>query len=92
MTEQEAIKILSKCDKDCKYNYEGQCIDSNGQCFYAKELAIKALKKQIQVKPIIKIDGVDDIYLSCVCEKVLSGYDDRPMYCPQCGQKIDWGK
>lgn len=46
------------------------------------ENAIKALEKQVPVKPIL-----ENNYICGSCKKTLKEGRD---YCPNCGQKIDW--
>ena len=71
MTEQEAIKVL-------------KMVETHGSLTTnAKELAIKALEKQIAKKPIIR--GLGQRYCSvCGC----GGADHQ--YCARCGQKLEW--
>ena len=70
MTEQEAIKVL-------------KMVETHGSLTTnAKELAIKALEKQIAKKPIVR--GLGQRYCSvCGC----GGADHQ--YCGRCGQKLD---
>lgn len=60
------------------------------------QLAINALEKQIPKKPI----NVEKHYYNCPCCKQDLGVSDddifvyenpTPMYCPKCGQALDWG-
>jgi len=51
-------------------------------------------KKQIPQKPVYGYDEQDDI-LCPVCKETVGQMDDyyfgRNKYCPECGQRIDWG-
>lgn len=60
------------------------------------DIAISAIEKQIPKKPI----NVEKHYYKCPCCKQDLGVsnDDifvyenpTPMYCPKCGQALDWG-
>mgnify|MGYP000108668626 CR=1 FL=1 len=51
-------------------------------------------KKQIPQKPVYGYDEQDNI-LCPVCKETVGQMDDyyfgRNKYCPECGQRIDWG-
>ena len=51
----------------------------------ALDLAIQALEKQMSEKPY-KIDG----WHCGACKKRIYTTSIKPIYCPRCGQKIDW--
>lgn len=90
MTVQEAIKELSYDNTA----YGGKCTKE------VREMAIKALEKQIPKKPLKRLCG--DCQRDCInCDR----YEDRcpncngslyiecgepHKHCPHCGQKIDW--
>lgn len=89
---QEAIKILKM-----------EMLGDSEQMEYAKQMAIKALEKQIPKKPItetvnrgISVSGEYDIdfnYLCPHCNTVVGDYEtDDAFYkfCPECGQDLDW--
>lgn len=89
---QEAIKILKM-----------EMLGDSEQMEYAKQMAIKALEKQIPKKPItetvnrgISVSGEYDIdfnYLCPHCNTVVGDYEtDDAFYkfCPECGQALDW--
>lgn len=89
---QEAIKILKM-----------EMLGDSEQMEYAKQMAIKALEKQIPKKPITKtvnrgisVSGEYDIdfnYLCPHCNTVVGDYEtDDAFYkfCPECGQALDW--
>lgn len=81
MTESEAIKVL-------------KMVETHGALTTnAKELAIKALEKQIPKKPIrnypLKNEAWSESAMLCpTCNKYVSVYSDK--YCCCCGQKLDW--
>lgn len=64
------------------------------------DMAISALKKQQPMKPdehleLIKKhmeEGKTAPFCPVCGEVLLDEYNDCYMYCPECGQKIDWGK
>ena len=98
MTENEAREKLKNMrlymqiedkNNDCKFTEDD---------YKANEMAIQALKKQIPKK--VKIEQW--IYTKCDCGYEFSrhhgdGYYSIPLenktkYCPNCGQKIDFGE
>lgn len=64
----------------------------------AYDIAVSAIEKQIQKKPIMKqcFDDLDDEYLCCpTCGEILTDripFDNKDFYfhCMNCGQKFDW--
>ena len=67
------------------------------KCEEAMQIAIKAIKKQIPKKPIIRVYENDDWndYWKCPsCGEIRSRFNDGEElnYCPNCGQAIDWGE
>ena len=75
MTESEAIKEL-------QVGYLGDTED----LVQAKHIAINALEKQIQKKPIFTEDKQ---FALCPCCD-MKGLTDKQKYCDNCGQAIDW--
>lgn len=64
-------------------------------------MAISALEKQIPKKPTYFGDGHESdgslVRYEWICPNCESRYDyevdyDNYSYCPNCGQKIDWGE
>lgn len=55
-------------------------------------VAIHALEKQIPKKPKKNFEKFSGVW--CVCGKYLGkGYFvNKPNYCPDCGQKLDWSE
>lgn len=67
----------------------------------ARDLAIKALEKQIPKKPIFDYNLSDMLSkFRCECGKTIKvNHDvgimddnDAPNYCSDCGQKLDWSE
>lgn len=97
MTESEAIKIFNDLlDVPCEMliKYDSVINSEKKQALVrlktAEEIAIKALEKQIPKKPHKNFENFSGVW--CSCGKYLGkGYFvDKPSYCPDCGQKIDW--
>lgn len=70
----------------------------DGQNRQAIDKAIEALEKQIPKKPDYEGDGYDDsgnlIYDTYYCPNCYGFYEidyDRYNFCPNCGQRLDWG-
>ena len=54
------------------------------------EIAVASMGKQDPMKPTYDHRYAE---MGCsVCGSMISGWEERPSYCPQCGQAIDWGK
>ena len=88
MTEQEAIEW----QKAFKKTYRSMPKDSDIAC----DMAISALEKQIQKKPIIHTNDKDRLACCPVCDSnvdwTYEGFwrKGNPKYCRECGQAIDW--
>ena len=55
------------------------------------EIAIEALEKQIQKKPIYVTIDYEDCTVCPTCNVSRIDYTNkRPDYCPWCGQNFDW--
>ena len=89
MTEQEAIKVLEKPSVHIKPVHKAE----NGMDFLTYsadlvetfEMSIKALEKQIPKKPTMVYPTI----ASCpICDEIICPHTE---YCPDCGQKLDWG-
>ncbi len=62
------------------------------------ELLADALRKQVPKKPELQGDGYDpegnlvyDMWVCPCCNKRYELEYDEYCYCPNCGQRIDWG-
>ena len=80
MTENEAIKVIEKNRPTSGYAMLNEALD----------IAINALEKQIPKKPHKNFEKFSGVW--CSCGKYLGkGYFvDKPSYCTDCGQKLDW--
>lgn len=91
MTESEAIE-------EVRFNMStiGLSNESAKRVVKARNIAIKALEKQIPKKPDYEADGysdgqlVYDTWICPCCEKHYEVDYDNYDYCPDCGQKLDW--
>ena len=83
MTESEAIELI---EKDLKLHSK----DLSSKYKNGLRMAIQALEKQIPKKPHKNFEKFSGVW--CSCGKYLGkGYFvDKPSYCPDCGQKLDW--
>ena len=90
MKPQEAIEIMKIAISEVEWEYPmGYPV--------AFEEAIKALEKQIPEMPDYEGDGYADgflVYDTWICPSCGRYYEldcnDDYIYCPQCGQRIDW--
>ena len=92
MTNEVALKDL----ESIHYNHFG--ISTNDE--EAWELAFKALKKQVPMKPKLILNDLGIFgkcvgYVSSCCGlalRIRHDGDTKPIdfYCPECGQAIDW--
>ena len=83
MIESEAIELI---EKDLKLHSK----DLSSKYKNGLRVAINALEKQIPKKPQKNFEKFSGVW--CSCGKYLGkGYFvDKPSYCPDCGQKLDW--
>ena len=100
MTEQEVIKHINLMCCDCNYWYDGKCHE-DGNCFESMQMSIKALEKKIAKKPqkqtykLLIEEGWEYACPNCkaaigVNKKDTMGLTQHEIYCPECGQKLDW--
>lgn len=89
MIEQKAIDIFKKRLELTDYRQQIP------EYYEATELAVKALEKQMAIKPNIEGDGgwegeiVDDTWICPCCNERYEIDYDVYDYCPNCGQHID---
>ena len=106
MTESEAIEKLRAYHKCQRLQVKGIYEDCNeklcdncdlcyaqgnaGEHIKSIEIAIQALEKQIPKKPNKNFEKFSGVW--CYCGKYFGkGYFvDKPIYCLNCGQKLDW--
>ena len=83
MTEIEAHRIVSLFREEWDKN-------SKTPNAHALDVAIQALEKQIAKKPHKNFEKFSGVW--CSCGKYLGkGYFvDKPSYCTDCGQKLNW--
>ena len=103
MTNYEAIKLIDgffSVYKGGQISREtlNECISRETLIEY-KEVAYKALEKQIPKKPDLIGDGYDDngnlIYDTWICPCCETQYEldyDDYKFCPKCGQAIGWNE
>lgn len=87
MTESEAIKEIEtsiELAKMCTQNFE------RTKEIEAYAMAIKALEKQIPKKPNKNFEKFSGVWCSCGKYFGKGYFVDKPIYCPNCGQKLDW--
>ena len=90
MTNKEAIETINIAMAEVEWDYP---MDYT----VAFEMAVDALEKQVQKKPIkTKIatlnkspEAISWESIHC-CSRCESNLDSQYKYCPQCGQEIDW--
>ena len=90
MTNEDAIKTINIAIAEVEWNYPMDYA-------VAFEMAIDALEKQVQKKPIkTKIatlnkspEAISWESIHC-CPRCESNLAPQYKYCPQCGQEIDW--
>ena len=85
MIESEAIELI---EKDLKLHSK----DLSSKYKNGLRMAINALEKQIPKKPHKNFEKFSGVW--CSCGKYLGkGYFvDKPSYCTDCGQKLDWSE
>ena len=83
MTESEAIELI---EKDLKLHSK----DLRSKYKNGLRMAIQELEKQIPKKPHKNFEKFSGVW--CSCGKYLGkGYFvDKPSYCTDCGQKLNW--
>lgn len=81
MNVREAIESLS-------YLISGECTDTQMDYVEEIEMAISALEKQAPKKPHRNYERFNAMW--CACGAYLGFKKDGKLFCPQCGQRIDW--
>lgn len=82
----EALKIINLKRVHPFYDWE--------EMREIRDIAIEALEKQLPKKPDIMDHILGDINFKCptckseyICEK-----ENEPLYCQNCGQRLDWSE
>lgn len=94
MTEQEVIKVIRNkaCNDRCtEIHCDDSCMYGENKCAF--HMAIKALEKQIPMKPIKNNPIKNEVWIeSAMLCPVCNGYVNKfgNKYCSKCGQKLDW--
>ena len=87
IAEQTAIIIINKFNLRIKFTYK--FTDDYKTDIRTAQKAIKALRKQIAMRPVIKKDF--KMFRYCpTCDCILNVSKARP-FCDKCGQKLRWG-
>lgn len=84
MTESEAIKILQR---DLEIQVKNKALPDGIE---AIQIAIQALEKQLPKKPHKNFEKFSGVWCSCGKYFGKGYFVDKPIYCPNCGQKLDW--
>lgn len=87
MTIKEAMENIALCVHYAMSDYNTSP-DEDSEDEESLSMAIEAMKKQMPVEPSVTFypDG-SFIDVCSVCSEALS---ENFVYCPDCGQKIDW--
>lgn len=95
MTNKEAIELLQPdTTRDAIRTLESHGVDREQiikKIEEACEIACEALEKQIPKKPKRRISRVTE-YCICPWCTVANVVGRGWKYCPECGQKLDWGE
>ena len=85
MRPEEAYNLIKLC-----LDYDKDMSEYPERFEMALQIAREVFHKQTPLKPVY-----DHRYheLSCdYCGNLVSGWEESPDYCPQCGQAIDWSE
>ena len=85
MTESEAKTIL---ERDLNCLKQNKALPDSIE---AMELAINALEKQIANKPHKNFEKFSGVWCSCGNYLGKGYFVEKPSFCSDCGQKLDWG-
>lgn len=56
-----------------------------------RELKDRLVAKKVSLRHVRKFDGFDDGECPTCGEPVSRDFDGTDIFCPECGQKLDWG-
>ena len=99
----EKLRAYHKCQRlqvkgiyeDCNEKLCDNCDlcyaqGNTGEHIKSIEIAIQALEKQIPKKPHKNFEKFSGVWCSCGKYFGKGYFVDKPIYCPNCGQKLDW--
>ena len=86
MTESEVSEVIELIEKDLKLHSK----DLSSKYKNGLRMAINALKKQIPKKPHKNFEKFSGVWCSCGKYFGKGYFVDKPSYCSDCGQKLDW--
>ena len=83
MKHEEAYNLIELC-----FYYDKEMSEYPERYDMALQIARDAFHKQTPVKPTYDHRYAE---MGCAfCGNMIGGWEERPNYCPNCGQKIDW--
>lgn len=85
MKPEEAYELIALC-----LDYDKDMSEHPERYEMALRIAREVFHKQTAVKP--KYDHRHQELGCAYCGNQVSGWEESPNYCPQCGQKIDWSE
>ena len=85
MTNEEAYDLIELC-----LDYDKDMSEHPERYDMALRIARKALLREIPLKPFY--DHLNTAMRCTFCGNMVSGWEESPNYCPQCGQAIDWSE
>ena len=105
MTENEAIEFMKRyLDAEC---YTDKCVNAHiiainaleeiqqyraiGTVEECRALKDRLVAKKVSLRHVRKFDGFDDGECPTCGESVSRDFDGTDIFCPECGQKLDWG-
>ena len=82
----EELKIYEESVPDIHF------YDANILTLETISICIEFLEKQKELKPVEWDDNTGHNIVCSVCRNDISGWEEYPNYCPNCGQRIDWSE
>lgn len=104
MTENETIEFMKRyLDAEC---YTDKCVNAHiiainaleevqkyraiGTVEECRALKDRLVAKKVSLRHVRKFDGFDDGECPTCGESVSRDFDGTDIFCPECGQKLDW--
>lgn len=104
MTENETIEFMKRyLDAEC---YTDKCVNAHiiainaleevqkyraiGTVEECRALKDRLVAKKVPLRHVRKFDGFDDGECPTCGESVSRDFDGTDIFCPECGQKLDW--